>query len=47
MMYQYTNWINQLISAENKVPIMVFEGKKMAGSATCKQSETVLSCVVL
>ena len=33
--------INKLFSEENKVPGTQFEARKVAGSATCKQSHTV------
>ena len=34
-------WIIKLFSEENKVPGTLFEAKKVAGSATYKQSKTV------
>ena len=38
---------SELFSEENKVPRTLFEARKVAGSATYKQSETVLNCAVL
>ena len=43
----FHNWVNKLFSVGNKVPRTLFEARKVAGSATCKQSKTVLNCVVL
>ena len=40
-------WMNKLFSEENKVPRTLFEGRKVAGSATYKQNKTVWSCVIL
>ena len=37
----------KLFSEENKVPWKLFEARKVAGSATCKQSKTEWNCVVL
>ena len=39
--------INKLFSEENKSPTTPFEARKMAGSATYRQSKTVWICVVL
>ena len=41
------NWINKLFSEENKVPRTLFEARKLAESATYKQSKTAWNCVVL
>ena len=38
--------INRLFSEENKVRRALFEARKVAGSATCKQSKTDGNCVV-
>ena len=46
-MYLFHKWMNKLFSEENKVPRILFEARKVAGSATYKQSETVWNCVVL
>ena len=42
--YLFHNCINKLLSEENKVPRALFEDRKVAGSATYKQSTTVLNC---
>ena len=39
--------MNKLFSVENKFPRTLFETRKVAGSATYKQSKTVWNCVVL
>ena len=41
----FYNWINKLFSEENEVPRTLLEARKVAGSATYKQSETVWRCV--
>ena len=35
-----------MFSEENKVPRKLFEVRKVAGSAKCKQSKTVCNCIV-
>ena len=39
--------IKKLLSEEDKVPRTLFEARKVAGSAKCKQSKTVGICAVL
>ena len=41
-----TEKLNKLLE-ENKVPRTLFEARKVAGSATCKQSKTIWKCGVL
>ena len=31
----FYNWLNKLLSVDNKVPRALFEARKVAGSATC------------
>ena len=38
-------WSNELFSEENEAPL--FEARKVAGSATYKQSKTVWNCFVV
>ena len=45
--YDFNHWINKLLSEKNKVLRALFEARKVAGSATYKQSETVWNCVAL
>ena len=50
--YLIHKWVNKLFSEENKVPRTLYEARKVAGSATYKQSkvkqyEIVLSFKVL
>ena len=46
-LFIFPNWTNKLFSEENKVSRTLFEARKVAGSATYKQSKTELNCVVL
>ena len=39
--------LNKLFSELSEVPRTMFVARKVAGSATCKQSKTIWSCVVL
>ena len=43
----FHNWINNLFSEENNLPSTLFVARKVAGSATYKQSYTVRNFVVL
>ena len=43
----FHNWINKLFSKGNKVPGRCLKARKVAGSATSKQSGTVWNSVVL
>ena len=45
--YFLHNSIKKLLSEENKVPRMQYEARKVAGSTTYKQSNTVWNYVVL
>ena len=40
----FLNWINKLFSEENKVPKTLFEARKLAGSATYKQWNSMKLC---
>ena len=40
-------WIDKLFLEENKVPRKLFDARKVAGSATYKQSKTLWNCVIL
>ena len=42
----FHNWVNKLFSEENKVLRTLFEARKVAGSATSKQSKTAWKCLV-
>ena len=42
----FYKWINKLLSEEDKVPGTLFEARRVAGSATHKQSKTVWNSVV-
>lgn len=39
--YLLHNWINKLFSKENQIPGTLSEAGQVAGSATCKERETV------
>ena len=45
-LFFFYDW-NKLFSEENQVPETLFEVRKVAGSATYKQSTTLWNCVVL
>ena len=40
-LFFFHNGMNQLFSLENKLPTTLFQAKKVAGSATYKQSKTI------
>ena len=41
------DWINKLFSEDDKVPRTLFVARKVAGSATYKQRETIWNYIVL